>query len=393
MKKVLMLAPMPSVHERFNKVNIKVLTEMKCEIHIAANFNFLGKERIQRDKIGNEDAFPGDVTLHNIGFRRGSLLKNLRALKECRALLSLEKFDAVHAHTETGGLLLRLLLPRKSPVRRLYTPHGVSFYEGSSLKSRLIYRPIEKWICGGMHAIIAVNTEEYRQFKAWNPKTAKYVHGIGVDTDTARLSKTDADEKRTELHIPSGAFLILSVGELNKNKNHETVIRAIAEMKARNVYYLICGEGPLKNHLKEVSRALGVSERVILAGYRRDIARLMDAADLFVFPSFHEGLPVSLMEAMTAGLPVVCSKIRGNTDLIDDGRGGILCEPKDERAFKTAIEILRDNADARERMKQINLNRVGQFSASAVSRELRQIYEEVIFFDKSQNQYHRTGLQ
>lgn len=392
MKKVLLLAPMKSVHERFNKVNIQVLTELNCEIHVAANFEDACEKGIQIDKVENEVIFPGDVTLHDIAFRRGSLLKNLRALKACRALLSLEKFDAVHAHTETGGLLLRLLLPRKSRIRRLYTPHGTSFYEGSSLKSRLLYRPVEKWICRGMNAVIAVNTEEYRQFKAWYPKTAKYVHGIGVNTDAVYMPKSDANEKRTALQIPADAFLILSVGELNKNKNHETVIRAVAKMKAQNVYYLICGEGPLKNHLKEVCHALGVSERVILAGYRRDIRGLLDAADLFVFPSFHEGLPVSLMEAMTSGLPVVCSKIRGNTDLIEDGRGGILCDPKDECAFKAAIEMLKENAVVRERMKQVNLDRIGQFSAAAVGRELKQIYEEVIYFDKAEDQYYCTGL-
>ena len=90
----------------------------------------------------------------------------------------------------------------------------------------------------------------------------------------------------------------------------------------------------------EVANKVGLDNRVKLLGFRSDIAEICKAADIFAFPSSREGLPVSLMEAMAAGLPVVCSNTRGNTDLIEDGKGGYLVEPDDVEGFAKALKKL-----------------------------------------------------
>ena len=101
----------------------------------------------------------------------------------------------------------------------------------------------------------------------------------------------------------------------------------------------------------------------------------MACADTFVFPSFHEGLPVSVMEAMASGLPIVCSRIRGNTDLIKDGEGGFLCAPDDVDGFKNAIEKLLCDSYLREKMGAANKEAVKKYDVSAVFEELRNIYD------------------
>ena len=113
--------------------------------------------------------------------------------------------------------------------------------------------------------------------------------------------------------------MILSVGEVNKNKNHKVGIEVLAKLKDKNTYYVICGRGPLMKTHKELAQSLGVSDRVILTGYRTDVADFYKMADVFLFPSFREGLPVAVMEAMASGLPVIATRIRGSSDLVQHG--------------------------------------------------------------------------
>lgn len=131
--------------------------------------------------------------------------------------------------------------------------------------------------------------------------------------------------KRQEFGINEDSILLLSIGELNENKNYETVIRAIASLNDPRVYYCIAGKGDKKEQLEDIISKLGLENNVHLIGYRNDISEILTAADIFVFPSLREGLPEALMEAMVCGLPVACSRIRGNMDLIDESKGWGLC--------------------------------------------------------------------
>ena len=372
MKKALLIAPAPSVHERFNQVNIDALQALSYEVHLAANFKPGGEGTVAviSDQLRRRNA-----VCRHMPFYRMSLIKNLPALRQLRALLKRERFDLIHAHTETGGLITRLAALFGVPARYIYTPHGMSFYDGCPLNKKLLYYPVEKWICAGMDDVIAVNMEEYALLQRWNKITARYTHGVGADLKLPSMTHTEKARKRAQLGIPDGTLLLLSVGELNKNKNHQTVIRAVSKLNSPDIRYLICGAGPLKSELESLSNTPGVQDSIILSGFRRDISEILQIADVFVHPSYHEGLPVALMEAMASGLPVVCSRIRGNVDLIDDGVSGFLCAPGDPDAFAEAITRLYD-ASTRERMGRENRERVALFSAGTVRRELKKIYQE-----------------
>jgi glycosyltransferase involved in cell wall biosynthesis len=116
-----------------------------------------------------------------------------------------------------------------------------------------------------------------------------------------------------------------------------------------------------------------MSERVKLLGYRTDVSELYAVSDAFIFPSFREGLSVSLMEAMVSGLPVVVSKIRGNTDLIDDN-GGLLFNPHSVTECREAIEqVLLSNSDT---MVAHNQNKIKKFDVKSVIKQINALYEE-----------------
>ena len=185
-------------------------------------------------------------------------------------------------------------------------------------------------------------------------------------------------KKRIELSIPLDAFLLISVGELNTNKNNSVIISAMEKLKNKNVYYILCGVGEKESELKEQANKAGLFENIRFLGYRNDVKELYEAADCFVMPSFREGLSRSIMEAMASCLPCVVSKIRGNTDLITDNKGGFLCEPSNSEEFAEAINFLCKNKPLCSEMSQFNKTKIRDFDTSVAERAIRSIYAEVL---------------
>lgn len=301
-------------------------------------------------------------------------LKNILAYKTLCKLIKEKNFDTIFCHEPVGGAMGRLA-GHKCNCKVIYTAHGFHFYKGAPLLNWLLYYPVEKWLARYTDVLITINQEDYafakRKMKLRNGGKVYYVPGVGIDNHKFSKATIDMSAKRRELGIPEDAVLLLSVGELNNNKNHETVIRAIADM---NLYYIIAGRGELQDKLENFIDTQKLRGRVKLLGFRSDVKELYEAADIFVFPSFREGLSLSLMEAMASGLPCVASRIRGNVDLIEDGINGFLCNPQDVSEFAEKINVLAANAALREKMGRTNLMTIQNFDTETVIREMQNIY-------------------
>lgn len=267
---------------------------------------------------------------------------NIKAIKEIKEIVKNGNYDIVHCHTPIASACTRIACRkfRKNGLRVIYTAHGFHFYKGAPLKNWLIFYPIEKLCAYFTDTLITINKEDYalakRKLKA---KQIEYVPGVGVDTEKFANTVVDTEKKREELGVPQNAFLLLSVGELNVNKNHQVVIRAMAELENKNVHYIIAGQGDQHDNLLKLASELSLSDRVHLLGQRSDVAELYKTADLYVHPSFREGLPVALMEAMSAGLPCIASKIRGAVDLIGYNSGRLFI-PSSFSSLKETIDLL-----------------------------------------------------
>ena len=167
----------------------------------------------------------------------------------------------------------------------------------------------------------------------------------------------------------------MSVGELNKNKNHRVVIKALAKIKDIPINYIICGQGNMSKSLFRLAQKNGLTNRVHLLGFRQDVDELYHCSDIFVFPSFREGLPLSVMEAMAAGLPVICSKIRGNIDLIDS-KGGLTFNPKDSLTLSNQIKTLYHDKKLRDQFGDYNVKAINKFSVDSILNEMLSIYKK-----------------
>lgn len=314
-----------------------------------------------------------ECKVHQIDTSRFPLNKgNVKAIRQLKLLVEQEKYDIVHCHTPVAAMCTRLACrrARKNGTRVFYTAHGFHFYKGAPLKNWLLYYPVEKICARFTDVLITINREDYalaqRKMKA---KRVEYVPGVGIDLAKFGQTSVDKSAKRKELGVPDDATLLLSVGELNENKNHETVIRAIKDM---DVYYVIAGKGDLQEHLQSIIDELGMTERVKLLGFRRDVAELYQAADIYVLPSIREGLNVSIMEAMASGLPVICGNIRGNTDLIDED-GGALFEPQNvDDCMKSLEDVL---IRERECLGKHNIKKVRAMSIMEINTQMKDLYQ------------------
>ena len=300
---------------------------------------------------------------------------NIIAIKQLKKLIEENQYDIVHCHTPLAAMCTRIACrkARKKGTKVIYTAHGFHFYKGAPIKNWLLYYPIEKICSYWTDVLININLEDYAfSQKKMKAKRIEYVPGVGIDSSRFANITVDKTEKRKELGISENATVVMSVGELNTNKNHEVIIRAVAEIK--DVYYIVAGKGALKEYLENLSKELGVEDRVKILGFRRDIGELLNCVDIFAFPSYREGLPVSLMEAMFCGIPAVASDIRGVRDLIEDGKNGFLCNPFDYNTFSDKLKKLSENIELCETVGKINKEKVDAFNMETVNKTMRQIY-------------------
>lgn len=359
MKKVLFTATVDSHIFNFHIPDLIYLKEKKFEIHVASN------------GINNT---PSIDFKYNVPFQRSPYkIDNIKAFKQLKKIISNNDFDIIHCHTPMGGVITRLAaisVGRKN-TKVIYTAHGFHFFKGAPLINWLMYYPIERWLARYTDLLITINKEDYKRALSFKSKKVKYLPGVGLDTKKIAEIKIDRDMKQLELEIPSTALKLISVGELNKNKNHEIIIKSIARMENPNIYYLICGAGGKSEYLKKLSKSLGVLSQVKFLGQRSDIYEILKIVDVFVFPSFREGLSLALMEAMASSLPVICSNIRGNTDLIEHEKGGYLVEPDDVDGFMESITKMFGNPELRESMGAYNIKRIEKFDRKNVLEEIK----------------------
>jgi len=372
-KKVLFVATVVKTHiMEFHVPYLQMFQNMGWETAVAARNDY-------------ED--PADCVIpfcdqyYDIPFARIPWKKdNIRAYKDLKKIIDEGGFDLIHCHTPVGAMIARLAAAdaRKRGTKVIYTAHGFHFFKGAPLVNWLAYFPAE-WLLGGLTDIlITINREDYAfARKHIRARRIEYVPGVGIDTARFSAKSHDREEKRQELGFSEEDFLAITVAEMTKNKNHTTVLKALALLKDRpeyaHIHYLICGRGQQWPALEEEAKQLGISDHVVFLGYRHDVPQLCCSSDLFVFMTLREGLPVALMEAMGCGLPTICQNIRGNNDLIDDGVEGDFIA-NTPQAVADAILVHYRDPERRRWMGSAATQKVAQFDKRNVHELMKKIY-------------------
>lgn len=272
------------------------------------------------------EALPG-ITVKKIDLGRSPFrLKNLRGFRELKALLKGERFDLIWTNEPVMGAVTRLAA-RGSGAKVLYLCHGFHFFRGGPVQNWLYY-PIERALSRETDLLVTINREDFHLSQNMPARRTACIHGIGVVPKWG-----DRTVLRQELGLKSSDFLVLCVGELNKNKDQVTLLQALAKCPDRRVHLALCGKGAKEAALRRLAAALNLTDRVHFLGYRRDMGNVYAGADLLAHPSRREGLGLAVLEGMLAGLPAVACDIRGIRDY-----GETLLPPGDGAAFAAAIQ-------------------------------------------------------
>lgn len=365
---------------QFNMTNIEVLEEYGYNIEIACDFINGNNIDEQEKNRFRKELTDRNIKINQIDFSRSpiNIFGHIKALNQIKKLRNSKHYDLVHCHMPISAFLTKLAFKkqRKLGTKVIYTAHGFHFFNGAPLINWLLYYPLEKISSNWIDTLILINNEDYALAKKkMYTKNIYLTPSIGVDTN--RFMNTTADKKkiRNELQLPNDSFVLLSIGELIKKKNHSTVIKAIHKLHNPNIYFVLIGIGEEKQRIEQLINKHNLNNNVKLLGYRKDVEKIYKAADCLIHIPFREGLGMVPLEAMASGLPLISSYTNGIKDYTEDEISGCCINPKSVDEVANAINKMYEDKDFRKKCVKNNIETVKKYDKENVRKFLKGIYE------------------
>jgi len=306
----------------------------------------------------NADDRKGDFQLDGRQIHSVKITRNFNIFSKFFEIITIyryfkkEQYDVVHCHTPIGGLVGRIAAKLAGVEFIIYTVHGFYFHENSSKLAYFIYSNIEKILGKITNLMLTVSNEDYFTAISRSIISEKCIAHIGNGVDSTKFDPVaivNSKSLRFFFKIDSDDFVIGLVSRLVREKGIIEFLSAAERLQSSNpdrrIKFLVVGEilpserdQTLKTEMKGYIKTLGDS--LILAGSRDDIPNMLSIMDVFCLPSWREGLPVSIIEAMMMSLPVVATNIRGSREEVIDGETGLLVPVRNSKALIKAIESL-----------------------------------------------------
>lgn len=379
MKKILILTTVSGFLNKFEKDNVKILQELGYEVHYAAN------TREQNYLFDENEIKNMGVHIHHIEIAKSpyKIQMNRSALRELKDMIQKEQISAIHCHTPVGGLLGRLAAV-KPGIKVIYTAHGFHFYKGAPFLPGGIYYLAERWLARFTDTLIVINEEDYEKalkFHLRNRGKVYRIPGVGLDMETFHpFSKAERRTGREKLGIKEDDFFLISVGELNQNKNQSIVLQALAQMRKQGIdlshlHYGICGDGFYRQRMEHQIQELHLNEVVTMYGYQDPVQPVLGCADGMIFPSRREGLGMAALEALSMGIPVIAADNRGTREYMKHGRNGYVCAWNDVKGYvKGILEMMSLDSQERMHMQEYCRRSAEKFEKTHTNKIMREIY-------------------
>lgn len=327
--------------------------------------------------------------------RKIAPLKNLATVAQLVQLMRTQRYDLVHVHTPIAAVLGRIAAKIAGVPRIVYTAHGFPFHDQSPAQQYRFYFAVEQFSALFTDLILTQSYEDLvtAQMQALCPPEKVRHLNNGVDVDRFcrdRLHPTEQKQLRRSLGIPDSANCIIgTIGRLTRQKGFGYLMEAIAQLLPRfpHLHVLVIGgqlntdPEPFEAELIQQTIDLGIRDRITFTGYREDTPELLGLLDVFTLPTyFGEGLPRSILEAMSMGLPIVATHIRGCREAVIPGKNGFIVPPKNSEKLAEALAtLLRD---------PLLRYRLGQTSRQRAETE----YNEQLVFQRLAAAYKSLGV-
>lgn len=332
--------------------------------------------------ILEDRAEPGRLIEAGSLVREIAPFKDLAALFQLRAILRRLAPAIVHTHSSKAGILGRLAAAAAGVPVLVHTFHGFGFHPRQSFLKRSLFVNLEKLCARFTDALVFVsrsNMETARAAGIGSPEKYRLIRS-GVKL-SGYPAAADRAAKRAELGLSAADTVVLSIGNAKPQKNPGHFLEAAARLSARHpaARFVFAGGGEELGNLRAGARARGLEKTCLFTGWRKDSAELLAASDVFVLTSLWEGLPRSLVEAFRSGLPAVCYRADGVTDILRDGVNGFSAEPGDLDAFCAALSGLLGDPALRARLAAgAAATDLREFDIDFMVRQQEALYEELL---------------
>lgn len=310
-------------------------------------------------------------------------VNDLVALFKLVRLFRQQRPAIVHTHTAKAGTLGRIAARMVGVPIVIHTFHGHIFNGYFSPAVTRLFLTIERRLARMSTKIVTVSEGQREELLGQGIGAPEQVIAIplGLELDGLLASEQRRGELRQQLGVPSETPLIGIVARLVPIKDIDTFLEAASDVRRSwpDVRFLIVGDGELRLSLTQQARALGLERCAHFLGWERDLAPIYADLDLVALSSLNEGTPVSLIEAMAAGLPVVATRVGGVPDLVEHGKTGLLVPPKDPKALSMAMRTLLDDATRRREMGRLGREAVyPKHSDGALLNRIDQLYASLL---------------
>jgi glycosyltransferase involved in cell wall biosynthesis len=325
---------------------------------------------------GNNGPLTEDVTKLGVAVhiipnltRNIQLLGDYNAVKECISLINQIKPDIIHAHSSKAGVIARVAgWICKVPV--VFTAHGWGFTPGTPNKRRIVALIAEKLLASLTAKLICVSE---------NDRQLALRSGVGNKNSLAVVRYGIKNIPVTTPNLLQQPPRLIMVARFNEQKDQTTLLKAISQLKNDSISLDLVGSGPSLESCKALAKSLGIENQVYFLGDRRDVPDLLAQSQIFILSTHYEGLPISILEAMRAGLPVVATSVNGIPEEVMDGKTGLLAPHQDIKALANALHILINSPEIRQQMGKAGRRKFEQeFTVDGMIAETKAIYEQVI---------------
>lgn len=314
--------------------------------------------------------------------REISPIKDLTAVFKLRSMMKAGNYTIVHTHSSKAGLLGRWAAKMAGVPIIVHTVHGWSFHDRMSPAKLKLYVLLERFASRFSDAAIVVSPKDIEKGLAQGIGRRDDYHVIrsGVELDRFGHPQVLSAEMRSQLGIPADALVVGSVTRLSLQKAPLDLVEAFAEIARKRplTYFLIVGDGDLRPDVEARLQELGIADRTILTGLRRDVPELMATFDVFVLSSLWEGLPRVLPQAMATGLPIVCTRADGSAEAVIEGENGFLVERGLPVKLAEKVLLLLDDAKLRAEMGENGRLRAHTFGARKMVQDIDALYQKLL---------------
>lgn len=297
----------------------------------------------------------------------------LPAVVSLKKYLRQEEFDIVHTNSTEVGIIGRFAAAAAGVPHIVHTVHGIPFADDRSRFLNRFVLSCERLAARYTDRIVTnadVMAEEYLERGIGSQEQYTTIYsGIHLDKFQDASPATD---------LPGERPRVMMIGRLAEGKGHEVLLEAAESLRDRETTICIVGDGPLYDSVAEQISSRGLSNTVFLTGYREDVPSILAASDIFVLPSFREGTPRVIIEAMASGLPVIATDIAGIPEQIQDGKSGYLIPPGDAAELAIRLKDLLSNIERREQMGSRGSELSKKFAVGTMREETERLYRELI---------------